>query len=124
MTGAQVCEAVLLPFVGDMLDRLDAGQLESWQERSAILAADAGYPKALSEALALLEVVRRWPEVVTGVRVLQIELDGASEWLLTDDLVAARCQVIARGGFEIARLAVADVIADQFGGVAVLSSVG
>lgn len=73
---------------------------------------------------ALLEVVRRWPEVVTSVQVLQIELDGATEWLLTDDLVAARRQVTDRGGVEIAQLSVADVIADQFAGVAALSSFG
>jgi hypothetical protein len=60
----QLCEPVLRPFVGDVLERLDANQMEAWQERSAILEFEAGLPRALAEALALLELLRKQPSIL------------------------------------------------------------
>ena len=41
---AAKCEAVLLPFVGDVLARLDVNQQEAYAERAAIIEHDAGQP--------------------------------------------------------------------------------
>ena len=39
---AQKCDPVLRPFAGDVLERCDAGQLEAFAERAAILEFEAG----------------------------------------------------------------------------------
>jgi hypothetical protein len=65
----QLCEPVLRPFVGDVLERLDANQMEAWQERSAILEFEAGFSRALAEALALLELLLKQPTILKSTPV-------------------------------------------------------
>lgn len=52
------------PIVADLLSCLDEAQREHFQERAGILEFDAGLDRQLSEALALLEIVRLqgWPQ--------------------------------------------------------------
>ena len=120
-----LCDPLLLPFAGNVLSRLDDGQREHLMERSAILASEAGVqPPALCDALALLEVLRLYPAALTGLVALEIELDGASQWLLTVDLDQARNYLRDIGGTEIAVLDPADVLLAQYGGVAQLSTLG
>ncbi len=120
-----LCDPLLLPFASNALSRLDDGQLEHLMERSAILGSESGVqPPALCDALALLEVLRLHPSVLTGVVVLEIELDGATEWLLTTDLDHAREHLRDMGGTEIAVLDPADVVREQYGGVALLNTLG
>lgn len=122
---ATLCDPLLLPFAGNVLSRLDDGQREHLMERSAILASEAGVqPPALCDALALLEVLRLFPAALTGLVALEIELDGASQWLLTVDLDQARNYLRDIGGTEIAVLDPADVLLAQYGGVAQLSTLG
>jgi hypothetical protein len=59
---------------------------------------------------------------VRHVVVLQVEIDGGTEWLLTTDLAFARAQLADIGGREVAVLDPADVIHEQYGGVAVLGT--
>lgn len=47
------------PIVEDMLRDLDAVQREFYEERAGVLQYDASLNRALAEALALLEVIRR-----------------------------------------------------------------
>ncbi|MFT3962233.1 hypothetical protein [Propionivibrio sp.] len=49
--------------VADMAARLNVVQRECYEERAGILEFDAGLDRPLAEALALLEVIRRydWP---------------------------------------------------------------
>lgn len=124
--GARVCERVLLPFVGDVLDRLDPGQMESWQERSAVLQFDAGLSRALAEALALIELLRRNPAILGQgqVQVLAFDRDGCTQWLVTDDPTHARQVVSNIGGVEIGCQSVPDVVSSQFGGIAQLGTFG
>jgi hypothetical protein len=61
---------------------------------------------------------------VKGVVVLQAEVDGGTEWLLTTDLAFARAHLADIGGREVAVLDPAEVIAAQYGGVAVLGTLG
>ena len=117
---AQLCDPLVLDFAGNALSRLDETQIEHLMERSAILASDAGLePRALCDALALLEVLRLHPAVLTGVTVLKVELNGTN-WWLTTDLEAARQTLSEAGGVELAIGELADIIDAQFGGVAVL----
>lgn len=120
-----LCDPLLLPFAGNVLSRLNDGQREHLTERSAILASEAGVqPPALCDALGLLEVLRLHPSVLTGMVVLEIKLDGATEWLLTTDLDHAREHLRDMGGTEIAVLDPADVVREQYGGVALLNTLG
>lgn len=122
---AQKCDPVLRPFVGDVLERCDAGQLEAFAERAAILEFEAGIqPRGLAESLAVLDLLRQFPSLITGLSVLQVELDGATQWLLTADLVLARQHLADVGGTEIAVLDPGEVIRAQYGGVALLGTLG
>lgn len=120
-----LCDPLLLPFARNVLSRFDETQVEHLMERSAILASEAGVqPPALCDALALLEVLRLYPAVLTGLAALEIELDGATQWLLTTDLDLARVYLRDIGGTEIAVLDPADVVRTQYGGVALLGTLG
>ena len=122
---AQKCDPVLRQFAGDMLDRCDAGQLEAFAERAAILEFEAGIqPRALAESLAVLDLLRQFPSLITGLSMLQVELDGATQWLLTTNLVLARQYLANIGGNEIAALDPAEVVRAQYGGLALLGTLG
>ena len=101
-----------------MVDRLGADDREAFEERAAIIEYDGQLPRAHAECLALLEVLR----AAQGLQVLQIELDGGTEWLLTTDLAFARAHLADIGGREVAVLDPAEVIAAQYSGVAVLGT--
>ena len=55
---------------------------------------------------------------------METELDGGTEWLLTKDLQYARRYVTDVGGNEIAVRQLADVLLTQYGGIAVLNTLG
>jgi len=112
------------PIVADLLARLDEQQHEQFQERAGILTFDAGMDRQLSEALAMLDLIRLNPLALSGIAVLQIELDGGTEWLLTTDLAFARQHIADMGAKEIAVVNLADVLEKQYGGVAVLTTLG
>ena len=115
----------------EMANHLGADDREAFEERAAIIEYDGQLPRAHAECLALLEVLRRDPlavrrdaSAVKGLVVMQIEIDGGTEWLLTTDLAFARDRLADIGGREVAVLDPADVIAAQYGGVAVLGTLG
>ena len=106
----------------EMAERLGADDREAFEERAAIIEYDGQLPRAHAECLALLEVLRSQLRAVEGLQVLQIELDGGTEWLLTTDLAFARAHLADIGGREVAVLDPAEVIAAQYSGVAVLGT--
>ena len=112
------------PLVAELVERLDASQREAWEERAAIMQFDGGLIRGHAECLALLDLLCRHPSVLSGVTVLEIELDGGTEWLLTTDLSYARRYVADVGGNEIAVRQLADVLLTQYGGIAVLNTLG
>ena len=46
--------------------KLDANLLEAWAERAAILEFEAGVERDLVEALALILIIRQFPDEVLG----------------------------------------------------------
>ena len=116
------------PIVADLLARLDEQQqcqlLEKFQERAGILEFDAGLDRQLSEALSILNLIRIDPLALSGITALQIEMDGSTQWLLTTDLTFARQHLADIGAKEIAKVNLADVVAEQYGGVAALTTLG
>lgn len=110
--------------VADLVNTLDTCLREEFEERAGILEFEALQPRNHAESLALIEVLRRHPEVLTGVTVLQIELDGETQWLLTTDVDFARRHLADIGAVEIEVLDLGEVIDEQYGGVAVLTTLG
>ncbi len=120
----QLFDPVLAPFVGNLFELMDEGLVEAWLERSAVVEFDAGQSRPLAQALALIELLRRHPAILSAVQVLAVELDCGTQWLLTDSLTHARQLVDAIGGVEVGCHPVADVVHDQFGGIALLGTLG
>lgn len=112
------------PLVAELAERLDRSQREAWEERAAIMQFDGQLPRGHAECLALLDLVSRYPELVFGIAIVQIELDGASEWVVTTDLPFARRYIADVGGNEIAVRNLADVLLTQYGGIALLTTLG
>jgi hypothetical protein len=54
----------LEPIVEALVSRLDTNLREAFEERAGILQFEAGKPRDLAEALALLEVIRLNPMAV------------------------------------------------------------
>ena len=67
--------------VADIVNQLAADLREDFDERAGIMEFDAGLPRAHAECLALLDVLQRYPAVLTGVTVLQADLYGQTQWL-------------------------------------------
>jgi hypothetical protein len=112
------------PIVADLLVKLDEHQHEQFHERAGILTFDAGLDRQLSETLSLLNLIRQNPLALSGITALQIELDGGSEWILTTNLTFARQHLADIGAKEISVADLADVVAQQYGGIATLTTLG
>ena len=107
-----------------LVSRLDANVREAYEERAGIMEFDAKQPRALAEALALLDTLRRYPYALTGVTVLQVELDGERLWVLATDLDYVRKRLADIGATETGTGDLAETVKDQFGGTAVLTQLG
>ena len=112
------------PLVAEMVKELDANLREDFEERAGIMEFEANLPRAHAECLALLDVIRRNPLSVRGVTVLQIDLDEETQWLVATDLDFARQHLADIGGIERDVLKLANVINEQYGGVAFLTTMG
>ncbi|NJD24555.1 MAG: hypothetical protein FIB06_04015 [Betaproteobacteria bacterium] len=112
------------PLVAEWVESLDSQLRETFEERAAILQFDSELARAHAECLALVDLLRRHPSVLSGVSVLEIELDGGTEWLLTTDLTYARRYVAEVGAHEVALHHLPDVLLTQYGGIAVLNTLG
>ena len=110
--------------VAELVQRLDTPQQEDFEERAGILEFEALQPRNHAESLALLDVLRRHPDVLTGVTVLQIEQDGEIQWLITTDMAFARRYLADVGAKKLGALALAEVIHLQYGGCALLTMLG
>lgn len=116
-------ETPLSPLVADIVNRFDARLREDFNERAAIMEFDAELPRAHAECLALLDVLHRNPSVLTGVTVLQVEVNGAIQYWLTTDIESVRQHLFDTGGVQLGMCGLADVINQQFNGVAVLARI-
>ena len=80
---AQTYKPTFEEVVTSMLARADEGAREFYEERSGLIAETCGIPVIHAEYQALLETLVRWPEIFTGVQVLEVEIDGGTQWILT-----------------------------------------
>ena len=112
------------PLVAELVTCLDDDLREDFEERAGIMEVDGQLPRGHAECRALLDLLHRHPAALTAISVLQIELDGGTEWLLTTDLPYARRYIVDVGGHEIAERHLPDVLLTQYGGIAVLNTLG
>lgn len=108
------------PLVGEIVATLPIDLREDFEERAAIMEHDGELPRAEAECRALLSVLRRYPEVITGVTVLRFRLQGVPQWLLTTDLELAGRHLAHLGAAEVDTVPLANVITDHCGGLATL----
>jgi hypothetical protein len=109
--------------VAEMVALLGADLREDFEERAAIIEFEAKQSCAHAECLALLFLLRRHPSVLTGVTVLQVEMDGVTQWLLITNLDRARKYLSDAGGIEIGVRDLAEVIKEQFESLAKLARI-
>lgn len=124
--------------VASIANTLDAKQREAFEERAGIMQFDAGLPRAHAECLALLDILHRQPSAtnriptatnrspaaLSGVSVLEVELDGATQWVVTTNLHFARRHLQDMGGIELEECALSKVVETQYGGMAMLTTIG
>jgi hypothetical protein len=108
--------------VEQLVAKLDASDREDFEERAAIMEFDAGLPQGHAECLAVLDVLHRHPAAVTGVTVMQVEIDGAMQWLLTTDIRLAREHLAYLGGNELGVRNLKDVVDGYCRGLAILTT--
>lgn len=107
--------------VSDVLNLLDTNVLDAFEERAGIMEFNAKVPRGHAECLALLDTLRRHPNALTGLSLLQVGGRGSTRWVLTTDPAQARQKLSAAGMVEITTADIAQVIKRAFGGAALLS---
>ena len=109
--------------VADLVTQFDDNLREEFDERAAIMQFDGGLPRAHAECLALLDVLSRHPAAIVGIATRQIELNGTSHWFVTTDIEEARQHLSAVGAVEVSSCELARVLDEEYGGMAILSTV-
>jgi hypothetical protein len=109
--------------VADIVNQLDADLREDFDERAGIMEFDAGLPREHAECLALIDLLRRYPNALSGVTVIEARYGDISEWLLTTNVEAARYHLTVNGGIEVGTVDLAHVIDQRYTGLAMLTTV-
>lgn len=109
--------------VARVVGLLDADRYEFFAERAGILEFDARLPRLDAERLALIQTLARcgFP-AVAEVCLLEVELHGSTQWVLTTDETAARLQLVQLGADAIDAVALTDVLQQQFDDLAWLAT--
>ena len=102
--------------VQELIGRLNAGDRDLYEERAAIREFDGLQPRALAEALALLDVLRLRPAALLGVQVVSVEIEGDRRCALLTGRNARRLRLVCEADL-------AAVVSEQFDGAALLSEV-
>lgn len=108
--------------VARLVQQLDDGRREAFEEYSGVIEFDAKLPRLEAERHALVQTLARhgFPGS-PDVRLLQVEVGGATRWLLSGNEIATRRLLAARGASEVVETDLADTLRSQFGGLAVLA---
>jgi hypothetical protein len=108
------------PLVAEMVEQLDLELREAFEERAAIIEHDAKVHRAHAEALALLNVLERHPEALSGVVCLCVEVDGVVHFYVADCLERAREHAAVKRASEIRAAGISWVLDAEFGNLAEL----
>lgn len=111
------------PTVAELVQLLDDNLAEMFQERAAIRTWDGGLSVEHAESLALLDVLNRYPEALSGVTVFAIDLDGITHWIVTTDRRSMPSALTRQRIKATPTPGVAEIVRKTFGGKARLSAV-
>lgn len=100
---------------------LDTNRREAFEERAAIAQYDGNLDQEQAERLACLDILATYG-LPCPVQLLQVEMAGSTDWVLTTDVESARSRLSELGGKHIAEVPVDDTVQCQFGDLAVLST--
>ncbi len=106
------------------MDRLSNQLHEEIEDRIRSLEFESAYPQGLARCLGLVEILRRNLTGLSSVSAMQVELDGAMQWIATSDLIYARQHFADIHATEVAVLDLRTVIDEQYSGVAALTFLG
>lgn len=100
----------------------DEKRLEAWREREAIMAeGNPGLDRLTCERLATLDIVANYG-LPCPVQLLQVEMAGGTQWVLTCDVVAVSSEFQAEGVQHILPVPLADTVRGQFADAAYLTT--
>jgi hypothetical protein len=108
--------------IADLLDRLDVELRYQFAESAGAIEFDSGVPRDEAEALGLIDLLRTHPGALLGVTALEVEHDGHTEFVITNDLESVDRHFGAGAMAHIVDLA--DMVRGQFGGLAVIHQLG
>lgn len=100
---------------------LDTNRREAFEERAAIAQYDGNLDQEQAERLACLDILATYG-LPCPVQLLQVEMAGSTDWVLTTDVEAARSRLSEQGGKHIVEQPVDVVVREQYGDLAVLGS--
>ena len=101
---------------------LDPGRREAYEERAAIMEWESrGVSRREAEGAALLDILATYG-LPCPVRLLQVEMAGTTDWVLTTDVESAKATLSELGGKHIVEKPVDAVVREQYGDLAVLGT--
>ena len=107
--------------VRKIVNQFDANRREAFEERAAIAQYDGNLDQEEAERLACLDILATYG-LPCPVQLLQVEMAGSTDWVLTTDVESARSRLSELGGKHIAEVSVDDTVQYQFGDLAVLGT--
>ena len=110
------------PTVAELVDLLDDNLAEMFQERASVRELEAGLTRNYAEALALLDVVNRYPEALSGVTVFAFDINDSTHFVVATDHALAREHVASSGADTYRTTNVARVVRERFDGISKLTS--
>lgn len=100
---------------------LDTDRREAFEERAAIVQYDGNVGREQAERLACLDILANHG-LPCPVRLLQVEMAGSTDWVLTTDVEVAKATLTELGGTDIVEQPVDLVVREQYGDLAVLGT--
>ena len=107
--------------VRQIVARFDENRREAFEERAAIVQYDGNVDREQAERLACLDILANHGLPCT-VRLLQVEMAGSTDWVLTTDVEVAKATLAELGDKHIVDVPVDDTVQCQFGDLAVLGT--
>ena len=108
--------------IQNIVERLPEELLEAWQERAAIREYDAGFSRPHAEALALLDLLDNDPDMLSDLRVAQINVEDTPRFFVSSSEELLREHANCLGGEIAARRSVAWTVDEEFGGLAEITA--
>lgn len=107
--------------VRKIVNQFDANRREAFEERAAIAQYDGNLDQEQAERLACLDILATYG-LPCPVQLLQVEMAGSTDWVLTTDVAVAKATLTELGGTDIVEQPVDLVVREQYGDLAVLGT--